>query len=190
MGKKIDTIVWDLDETLVSSQYASDINSRKFAEEHYGQNWDYTNLEVGKNESYVTFLRGWAQEIISFSKHLVGVDNVYILSMGTRDYVRPLNKLLNLGIKDENIYGREDIATAQDERNAHPEFFYKNCILLDNENYAYHTDGFYNKVSFLHNLPENKFVEIPDFDVRFFNPKDDDDYFDILKERIVSALNS
>ncbi len=186
---KTPALCLDADESLINSQFISSPSSKTFMEETYGEIWPYIHIQFDWDEQYISFLRPWARELVEFSKNLVGEENVFILSTGIIDYVKEVNSRHNLGVLDQNIYGREDIkATEKAHDFAHPAFIGKNCILIDNENYEYHTDGRNNKVSFLDNLPKNKFIEVPDFDVRYFNPKDDDGYLDILKDLIVRTL--
>jgi hypothetical protein len=153
----------DFDDTLAVSLFVSNEKQRDKYIEEFSEYYSYGETPIEVNEKYITFLRPITKDLIYYYQSLIGVDNVYILSWGTKEYVELACKALGININPENIYGRETMGEVPNE------FKDSNNVLVDNENYSYHL--FYNhvnskkgtKVRFLNNLPMEKFVEIPDF---------------------------
>jgi hypothetical protein len=177
MIKKI--LVLDLDETLVSSLYASNINHADQLLQNYGHLYTGKKFNLSNDGWYVTFERSWSQELIKYFQLVLGLDNVCILSWGTNRYVLEVVKLLGLGISPNNIFTREDMGANV------PRFKNQNVVLVDNENYQYHLSGPINKVNFLHCLEEHKLIQTPNFDARYF-----DNESDILLEELISKIES
>lgn len=157
-----DTLVIDLDETLVSSLYANNIHHANQLIETYGQHYPGEKFELSNDGWYVSFLRSWSKELIQYFQTTLGLDNVFILSWGTNRYVLEVAKIFELGIPPNNIFTREDMGANV------PRFRDKNIVLVDNENYSYHRSGPINKINFLYCLDAEKLVQVPSFDVRTF----------------------
>jgi hypothetical protein len=182
----------DFDETLVSSYYIG--KSEKKAEEFLNAyNKKYTGVKFSLNDEYnrkpdwfVSFLRPWTHQLISYFHSTMGEENVGILSWGTEDYVYKCANLLEINILPINIFGSEWMGYNVRR------FDNMNMVLLDNENYEYHTRGKVNKYNFLKKLPENKLVEVEDFSVQYLTQYDLEDEVDLLTviENIEAAFDS
>lgn len=172
----------DLDECLLSSLYA---NNEKHANDMlytYGEYWPGVIYQLPGDGWYTSFIRSWSRKLIKHFQMTLGLDNVYILSWGSLDYVLRSTHLLEMSVPHTNIYTREDIHIIN------PRFKNKNMVLVDNENYEYHRSGIINKVKFLHGLNENKLIQVPNFDVRYF--RDDDDItIDKIIDNIEETFN-
>lgn len=92
----INKIFWDLDETLLHTFFnePNDLPSFGFELDH---DW------------YYTVIRPRAQEILQFSRELVGAENVLALTASTRDYAETVNEKGALGFLPDQIYPREFI---------------------------------------------------------------------------------
>lgn len=191
MGEQIKKLHLDFDETLISSLY---VNNEEHADqliETYGQHWagwKYSLCDgAGWNYSvswYVTFIRSWTREFLEWCYETYGRDNVHFLTMGTADYIFKMIQVLELDIDIKNVHTREDIHYPRHN------FDSFNNVLVDNENYQYHSFGNgLNKVNFLSVIPPQKLVEIDDFDVRYFKPELDDGYVEHVKKEIIKAFD-
>jgi len=150
----------DLDDSLVVSTYA---NSPEHAEEIRAK-YPYKSCQFFYNNSYwmVSFERPWAKELIDYYTFLLGWNNVGILSFGENRYVKRVSEELGFWINPAMLYGREDLNSFC------PKFKGLNNVLVDNENYAYHKVGlgsYGSKIKFLHELPSEKLVKIPNFEL-------------------------
>jgi hypothetical protein len=176
---------------MISSLYA---NNEKHADqliETYGQYWEGYKYSLNEGTGwdsnigwYVTFIRPWAKEFLKWSQDTYGKDNVYFLTMGTADYIFKMNSLLKFDIENDHILTREDIH--------YPRYNFddSNNVLVDNENYQYHSFGNgLNKVNFLSGLPPQKLVQVKHFDVRYFKPKNDNGYVEHVKKEIIKAFD-
>ena len=180
----------DCDEAQISSLYANNEHHANQLIEIYGQHWE--GWEYSLNEGtgwessigwYVTFLRPWAKEFLKWSQDTYGRENVYFLTMGSADYIFKMNSLVGFDIDNDHILTREDIY--------YPKYNFddSNNVLVDNENYEYHSSGVLNKVNFLGGIPKEKLVEVDDFDVRYFNPEFDDGYVEHVKVKVEQAFD-
>lgn len=175
MNEKL--LILDLDETLVSSLYASNINHADQLLQNYGHLYRGEKFNLSNDGWYVSFLRSWSKELIQYFQLRLGLNNVCILSWGTNRYVLEVSKLLDLGIPPHNIFTREDMGSNV------PRFKDKNLVLVDNENYQYHLSGPINKVKFLHGLKSSKLIQTPNFDAIYFNKEND-----IILENLISKI--
>lgn len=94
----INKVFWDIDSTLIFSDFA------KPEQEHI-----LFQLDNGQHD-YFTIIRPCAKRLIEFSRQLVGEENVFILTTSTRDYARKINELALFGFNNDQIFSREDIA--------------------------------------------------------------------------------
>lgn len=170
-------LVLDFDETLASSMYASNEKHADELLERYGQYWNGVKFRLPNDGWYVSFIRSWSKELISYQQAILGLNNVCILSWGTNDYVLRAAHLLDLGIPAQNTFTREDIGYTV------PRFENKNNVLVDNETYSYHQSGHQNKVNFLYGLEPEKLVQVTDFDVRYFQ-----EGLDITLEELIKKI--
>jgi hypothetical protein len=151
-----------MDETLVSSLYASNENHADQLLDIYGQYWTGVKFSLSNDGWYASFIRSWSKELIEYLQLTLGLDNVCILSWGSQRYVLEVVKLLGLNIPPCNIYTREDM------RYTAPRFKDRNIVLVDDESHWYHMQGDVNKVNFLYGLKPEKLIQVTKFDVRYF----------------------
>jgi hypothetical protein len=98
----IDNIFWDIDETLIHSYYKNENNAKA-----YNQTPTFEfSLADG---SYCTFIRDNADEVVEYSRSVVGKDNVFILTRATHDYALEINKNTGWDFSEKNIIARENI---------------------------------------------------------------------------------
>lgn len=182
MTKKI---FLDFDNTLAHSLYA---NSEKHADEllyDYSEHFIGEKFQLRRDGWYVSFKRAWCDDLVTFSKQLVGPDNVYILTTGIQDYIRWCNVCLKLGFDpNTHIFGREDI-----HGNIHPYKLFTDTfnVLVDDMTYRDHSIG-KGKVTFLNNLPYDQYVRVKEFNVWTAPIGKDEEYFEDVKSRILEAL--
>lgn len=188
MNSKTNRLFWDLDETLVHTMVA---DSEKHANELvdlYGEHWSGIPFKIRHDGWYVVFVRNSTKRLLEFSRELLGHDNVYLLSVGTVDYVAWVNVKAELGFDpNTNLFGREDIVMTE----TCPKFKDSHNVLVDNENYLYHSCGERGKVKFLNNIPEDQFIQIPQFTVwsEYLDPKRIDEMVEDMKTKIKTAFN-
>jgi hypothetical protein len=91
----INKVFWDIDETLIHTSLKP-------------YNANAIHFKLG-GENYYVKVRDCSNELIDFSRNLVGVENVYILTAATRDYAHKINDLAKWEFSLENIFTREDI---------------------------------------------------------------------------------
>lgn len=175
----------DFDNTLAHSLYANDEKHADQLLYDYGEHWYGVKFEIRHNGWFVSFTRNWTNDLLEFSRNLVGNDNVFILTTGTLDYIRWCNVKLGLGFDpNTNIFGREDISY----QDTHPKFVDSHNVLVDDLSYSDHALGSRGKVKFLNNIPKNQFVDVAPFTVHSEKLGRDDEYFEDLKDRIMRAL--
>ena len=168
----------DFDETLAHSMYCRDPEYAKELEELY-HFFPSVILDLGEGETYISFLRSFSRDLIKFCKSLVGEDNVYICSIGTKDYVSMANEKFNLGIPIERINAREDIENGKFDNDGIN-------ILIDNYNHSYH---FKDKIPFLKLYDPDHLIKVDHFyaDYDQINEKD---HFTLIKTRLQSAYEN
>lgn len=93
----IDRVFWDIDETLIHTE------TRPF-----GEGYGDVEFELDGG-TYYTKIRPCSNDLIKFSRDLVGTENVYILTTATRDYALEINRIAGWGFKECNIFAREDL---------------------------------------------------------------------------------
>lgn len=123
----INRIFWDIDETLIHSEYY-DFPQKTFS----------ILLDDGE---YFVAIRPCAQRLIEFSRELVGKENVHILTTARKDYAELINEKAGWGFSGEDILSREIINAhtfsssmgycSFDDVNPHI-FAHKDNILIDN----------------------------------------------------------
>ena len=170
-------LVLDFDETLASSMYASDEKHANQLLETYSQYWKGVKFKLPNDGWYVSFIRKWSRDLVNHFQLVLGMDNVCILSWGSCDYVLRASHLLETGIPPLNTFTREDIGYTV------PRFKDKNIVLVDNENHSFHCSENHNKVNFLYGLVPEKLVQVPNFDVRYFQEN-----LDLTLEELIKKI--
>lgn len=90
-------IFWDIDETLIHSRvYIHDKHKHTFVVDVY-------------DELYYTCVRPCSNDLINYSRELVGADNVYILTAAAELYAQRISKKADWGFAEDHIIGRETI---------------------------------------------------------------------------------
>lgn len=177
----MNNILLDLDDCLIQSFYVPTNEELEEFRDWYGKYFENCSFVCGEFEveRYITFLRPIAYELIGKCEKLVGKENLYILTTSVLEYANKINLLLNLGFQSDKIYGREDMPFEAEKLRTN------NSILVDNEDYYYHSFGNVNKVKFL-NLKLENLIQIEPFS-DFKNP---DKYLDEEKElnRVVEEI--
>jgi len=93
-------IFLDLDETLVKTTF---VPTSMLEDKELVEKINHLGGKIGSD--FVTFLRPHAKEFI---KELKSFANVFILTNGKRKFQKNIIKLLEIPIKEKNIFGRED----------------------------------------------------------------------------------
>ena len=187
MTSKQNNLFWDLDETLVHTLVASNEKHADELIDLYGEHWAGTKINIRHDGWYVTFLRKSTKRLLEFSRELLGPENVYMLSHGSNDYIAWVNVRVGLGFDpNTNLFGREDVFWLD----TCPKFKDHFNVLIDNENYLYHSCGDRGKVKFLNNIPEEQFIQIPQFTVWSESITDDkiDELVEDMKTKITNAF--
>lgn len=175
----------DFDNTMAHSLYANNETHADQLLYDYGEHWYGVKFRIGGDGWLVSFKRNWTDDLLNFSRNLVGNDNVYILTTGTLDYIRWCNVKLELGFDpNTNISGREDISY----RDTHPKFIDSHNVLVDDLSYSDHASGTRGKVKFLNNISKDQYLQVQPFTVWSDGIEGEKEYFDLLKDRIVRAL--
>lgn len=189
MSERIDKLFIDLDENIISSIYANNVHHANQLIETYSQHWEgwkyFTSEGIGWDTRelwYVTFIRPWTREFLKWCHETYGRENVHFLTMGTADYIFKMISVLELDIDLKNVHTREDIYYPKHN------FDNFNNVLVDNENYLYHSLGELNKVNFLGGIPKDKLVQVNQFNVRYHDPENDEGYLEHVKERITNSF--
>jgi len=98
----IKRIFIDCDETLI-------FGDRQLREK---KDCDFTIvLEYGG--IYDVKVRPSAHDVINLARNYVGIDNVYLLTIATREYATEISVQANFGFTSDNIISREDINEAR-----------------------------------------------------------------------------
>lgn len=182
----------DFDECMAHSFCADDEKHADQLIDLYGEHWRGEKFmippsawDMTMNQGwYATFKRSWTDALLTFSRQLVGNENVFILTSSTSDYIRHCNVSLELGFDNSHIFSREDLFT----HDKHPEFLDTHNVLVDNLPYRDQCSGWVSKVSFLNTLPEPQYVKVMPFEVWHEKIGYQGEYFENLKDRIMSAL--
>jgi len=168
----------DFDETLVYSTYCRDSEHAQDLKDLY-HFFESVSVDFDWGECYVSLLRSFSRELIRFCKDLVGDDNVYICSIGARDYVTKVTEKFNLGIPKERINARGDIANGKFDGKGEN-------ILIDNFHYSYH---FRDKIPFLKLDDPDRLIKVNHF-YGSIDEIDENDHFTEIKTRIQSVYEN
>lgn len=95
----INRVYWDLDETLIHT-HDEDYIKHDFEFDLDSGGW-------GGSYSYKTKIRPGAQEVIDYSRSLVGAENVWILTASIIDYATIINHMAGFGFRPDQIIARE-----------------------------------------------------------------------------------
>lgn len=138
----INKIFFDVDETLIHSCDTLHTQFSRPAENHY--------------EDYVTAVRKGTPEVLDLARELVGHENVYLLSVGTRPYIFALNEGFGWGFDQGNIFARDYFNHGRLEGLSD-----QNNVLIDNLP-AIHNDR---KVCFvgIHQNWQDRYFQVRDF---------------------------
>jgi hypothetical protein len=93
----IDRIFWDIDETLIHTEMRS-----------FGEGYNDVEFKLD-GVSYYTKIRPCSSDLVTFSRNLVGADNVYILTTATRAYAHEINRIAGWSFEHNHIFSREDL---------------------------------------------------------------------------------
>lgn len=194
IDNKIKKICLDFDSTLGHSFYADDEKHADQLLEDYSEHWRGEKFELihggwdnTPNNWFVTFKRSWADDLIKFSRDIVGSDNVYILTAASRDYINLCNKKLELGFDpDKNIFSREDMNAV----NKSPVFIDSYNILVDDLPYREHLGKISHKAEFLNMLPESQYIKVNPFTVWIEKLGKNSKYFDSIKNKIEKLIKT
>jgi hypothetical protein len=149
----IDRVFWDIDETLIHTE------TRPF-----GPGYNDVAFELD-DSTYYTKIRPCSNELVNFSRNLVGSNNVYILTTATRDYAHEINRIAGWGFEHNHIFSREDLyehrynigygstVTAQ-----HKTVSSQNNVLIDNLPHRVN----FNKMCFI-GINHTRYLEIDDY---------------------------
>jgi hypothetical protein len=152
----ISNIFWDLDECMIrASRYQPD----------EPQTFEFP-LDDGL--TYHVIVRPSARDLFSYSRALVGKENVYILTAATQDYAEAVNRLADFGFAPDHILHRADIRNRQwatayggTAYVPHP-LANKENLLIDNLPYS----GNREKTALMHIHRQNYYQTHPFFGVR------------------------
>lgn len=95
----INYIFIDLDETLISTVYPAP------KQEHISFVLGTPPLQ------YFSIIHPRALDLIEFSRNLVGYNNVYILTIATKDYAIKVNELAKFRFEEDHILHRQTVTT-------------------------------------------------------------------------------
>jgi hypothetical protein len=149
----IDRIFWDIDETLIHTEFMA-----------FGPGYNDVAFKLD-GSTYYTKIRPCSNELIKFSRDLVGAHNVYILTTATRDYAHEINRIAEWDFTHDHIFAREDLhehrygtayggsGTAQNSLISSP-----NNVLIDNLPYREN----WNKMSFI-GIDAEQYLKIDDY---------------------------
>ena len=122
----INKIFWDNDECLVSAYQVFSKNEE-------------TDFDIGikvENDVYNLKINPYAWKMLEFSRNLVGAENVWMITTGTRDYAEAVIEVCGFGFPSNQILTREDIYGMIRHIRFDPEFINpyknKNNVLIDN----------------------------------------------------------
>lgn len=122
----INKIFWDNDECLISA-YLFYKGEEEF------------DFDVGiriENETYHIKVNPYAWKMLEFSRNLVGAENVWMITTGTRDYAEAVISSCDFRFPSNQILTREDINAMDDLIKFYPEYINphknKNNVLIDN----------------------------------------------------------
>jgi hypothetical protein len=149
----IDRVFWDIDETLIHTEM------RPFEE-----GWNDVEFKLD-GDSYYTKIRPCSTDLVTFSRNLVGAENVYILTTSTRDYAREINRIAGWDFAHDHIFSREDLhehryttayggyTTMENKSISSP-----NNVIIDN----LPTRENWNKMAFI-GIDSERYFKVPDY---------------------------
>lgn len=122
----INKIFWDNDECLISAcQIFPDTEQFDFD----------VGIRVEEDIFHIK-INPYAWRLLEFSRKLVGAENVWMITTGTRDYAQAVIKACDFGFPANQILTREDIYGMIDHIRFDPEFVNphknKHNVLIDN----------------------------------------------------------
>lgn len=179
----ITKIFLDVDETLLHTIIAYDVAHAEELIDRYSEYWPYkTNMFDGS--ILISFLRPIAHDLIDYCRELVGSNNTYLLSFGTRPYIRKLNSDFGFRFEEDHFYAREDIRY----KVGSDLFKSTRNVLVDNETFDFHANvernnGF-GKLSYLSGLKTKNFLNIKPFTVWGTEYSYDNDFFKTIMESL------
>jgi len=150
----INKIFWDIDETLIHTTTSTFALKKA----------KHISFKL-KNDryDYGTIIRESAQQVIDYTREVVGFDNVYILTAATAEYANKINELAGWGFHENNIIAREIIAQhalsyEYKDENYCNNLANENNVLIDNLRYR---DN-YDKTNLI-GIDEDRYLKVFDF---------------------------
>jgi len=148
----INCIFIDLDETLIHTLYPA-------------PEQDHITFVLGERAlRYFSIIHPRALDLIEFSRNLVGRDNVYILTVATKDYATKVNELGKFGFDEDHIFHKEMInnhwaSTVYGGGTTCPcAMAHKNNVLIDNLPWKYNM----NKIDLI-GIDTDRYYQCDDF---------------------------
>lgn len=166
-------VFFDLDETLIHTEFKS-----------YDPRCKVISLSDG---DYFFRIKPDAIDAINVACELVGRENVYILTVATRDYAKAILKISEFGIPFDRLFAREDLADCCVNTSfgasttlPHVDFEKTRNILIDN----LPAIGNFHKVAFL-NMDTDDYMNVRDyFGVDFPGDEFASNVSDFISERL------
>jgi len=150
-------IFFDVDETLVHSRTSP---SKRYAPS--------IRFRLASTEEFYTCVRPVSNELIEYSRSLVGKENVHILTAASFDYAKKISSMAAWGFSDEDIFSRETMHKYSIEIpslygsnrviSPHP-FANKNNVLIDNLIPTWNEE----KTSFMLINPKTNYLKVEDY---------------------------
>lgn len=165
----INKIFWDNDECLISAyQFSSGAEQFDFD----------VGIRVEEDIFHIK-VNPYAWKMLEFSRKLVGAENVWMITTGTRDYAEAVIRSCDLGFPANQILTREDVYGMIDHIRYDPEFINphknKDNVLIDNLNFRHNLD----KMMIL-GIDSDNYCQIP----HYYGVADPE-----FEEKIVNFLN-
>lgn len=103
-------------------------------------------ISFNDGDFYYTVIRPSATKVLEFSRDLVGVDNVYMLTSAIREHAEQVNEKGGFGFTNDHILAREDMIKSQFfgaygaiHCYSNPDVADENNVLIDNLPNHYNT---------------------------------------------------
>lgn len=173
----INKIFFDIDETLIHSEYGSNDEAN-------------FNFVDGFGYTYCTYVRPCSNELIEYARSLVGVENVHILTAATLDYASKINKNAGWGFSEDDIFAREimkkysiqipSLYGSSTLVNPHP-YAHQLNVLIDNLPSKYNND----KIDLMCIDPRTNYLHVRDY---MGDNSDDETFREQVKEFLKTRI--
>ncbi len=165
----INKIFWDNDECLINAFSYED------------EKCDFDVAFKVEDSVYYIKINPYAWKMLEFSRNLVGAENVWMITTGTRDYAENVVNVCDFGFPSNQILAREDINHLLPSIKFDPEFINpyknKNNVLIDNLTPRHNEE----KMSIL-GIDVGNYCKVPDY-YGVANEKFEEIITDFLNER-------